>query len=139
MDNVTHISRSTSQYCGIFKQLGQGSTGFGRKSKRRVSSVTNPLQQSTCLKEWDVGPEVHPTMQAAVHSSTELQALHPSTTAFLTPLQLLLGMQTAPLTHKLHLQATFLCSAISVLDDEGKENPAFCQAFFPLHNQSTQP
>lgn len=76
----------------IFKHLGQGNTELGRKSKRRVSSVTKLLQQSTSLKEWDVDLEVHPTTQAAVHTGTKLHSLHPSPTAFPTTLQLLLGV-----------------------------------------------
>lgn len=79
------------------------------------------------------GPSYH-----ASCSGTKLQPSHPSTTAFPTALQLLLGMQTRPFTHKLHLLATPLCSGISAFNGEGKENPAFLQAFILPRDQSTQ-
>lgn len=46
MDNITHISRSTRQYCGIFKHLGQGSTGTGGRSRRKVRSITKPSSKA---------------------------------------------------------------------------------------------
>lgn len=101
MYNIIHISCSTSQYCSIFKHLGQGSTGFERKSRRQVCSVTNLLQQSppTVLKHRNMDPKVHPTTQAVVHSGAKLQPWHSSTTAF-PPVPHLL--HTSPSTQELH-------------------------------------
>lgn len=68
MDNITHISGSTSQYRGIFKHLGEGSRGFGRKAKE--GSVQLPtLSSSARLKEQDVDSEVHPTAHSALNPS----------------------------------------------------------------------
>jgi len=130
MSSISHTAPdSTVVFLNI---LGREAQSLGGKAKAGSVQSLTPSSK-TCVSRsgmW-IQRSILPRMQAAVHSGTKLRSLRPQ-------------LQPSP-RHRIcsmgcfAYRAILLRSGISVLDDEGKENPAFLQAFISLHDQSKQP